>query len=45
MPVGIEMTLQFQEVVYLTKNIPDLYTKSQLESYAAASQRGEYGTS
>lgn len=43
MPVGIEMTLQFQEVVYLTKNIDPSDSISQRQKQA--SQRGEYGTS
>jgi hypothetical protein len=43
MPVAIEMTLSFQEVTYLTKNVPlpgDITPEK-----TAASQRGEYGTS
>jgi hypothetical protein len=46
MPVGIEMTLQFQEVVYLTKNIDPANSISQRQkSQTQASQRGEYGSS
>lgn len=43
MPVGIEMTLSFQEVTYITKSIslPGDITAEK----TAASQRGEYGTS
>ncbi len=46
MPVAIEMVLQFQEVVYLTKNIDSASSISQRQkNNTEASQRGEYGTS
>jgi hypothetical protein len=43
MPVGIEMTLSFQEITYITKSIslPGDITAEK----TAASQRGEFGTS
>lgn len=46
MPVAIQMTLQFQETTYLTKNKPNEPLSGDVTSEkTAASQRGEYGTS
>jgi hypothetical protein len=46
MPVAIQMTLQFQETTYLTKNKPNDPAAGDITSEkTAASQRGEFGTS
>ena len=41
MPVGIEMTLSFQEVEYLTKNIPDATAKNS--EISSAYNMAEFG--
>lgn len=46
MPVAIRMSLQFQEITYLTKNLAseDPFSPEKIKEYEKASQSGQYGT-